>query len=114
MTKSRTVFLVLLTLHLIIVVSGCVSENATEETKVEGEYARSEILVKFKERVSQERIEAINKNFQVEVIKVLSIVHVYHLRVPRDATVKEMVRKYENLPEVEYAEPNYVVKKASP
>jgi len=77
-----------------------------------------EILVKFKPEVKKETIDKINKKFGVEIKKKLRIKNVYRLKVPPDKTIKvppdktinEMLKKYKEDPNVEYAEPNYIRK----
>ena len=69
-----------------------------------------EILVKFKPEVKKETIDKINKEFGVEIKKKLRIKNVYRLKVPPDKTINEMLKKYKEDPNVEYAEPNYIRK----
>ncbi|MFQ5963098.1 MAG: hypothetical protein ACE5KZ_02310 [Candidatus Scalinduaceae bacterium] len=73
----------------------------------QADYIEGEMLVKYRKEVSLERIEAINSQFGVEVIKVMPRIDVYHVKIPPDTTVIDMVEKYSNIPEVEFAEPNY-------
>jgi len=70
----------------------------------------AEILVKFKPEVEKETIDKINKKFGVEIKKKLRIKNVYRLKVPPDKTINEMLKKYKEDPDVEYAEPNYIRK----
>lgn len=75
--------------------------------KPEAEYVKGEILVKFKKGTTKERIAEINQGLGVAEIKILSEQELYHLRISEDATVPEMVKKYQDIPEVEYTQPNY-------
>ena len=79
-------------------------KNPPEKT-----YREGEILVKFKKDVSQDRIGEILEETGTEKIKMLGTVGVYVLRIPKGTTVESMVEKFQTLPEVEYAEPNYTV-----
>jgi len=69
-----------------------------------------EFLVKFKPEAEEETIDKINKKFGVEIEKKLRIKNVYRLKVPPSKTIEEMLKKYREEPDVEYAEPNYIRK----
>lgn len=68
-----------------------------------------EILVKFKPEVEKETINKINEKFKVKIKKKLRIRNIYRLEVP-PAKINEMLKKYKENPNVEYAEPNYIRK----
>ncbi len=74
------------------------------------EYVEGEIIVKFKEGVSLEKIGEINQAMGTEIIKVFSSGKLFLLRLPKDVAVLDMVEKYKRLPEVAYGEPNYIVR----
>jgi len=67
-----------------------------------------EFLVKFKPEVQEETINKINKKLGVEIKKKLGIRNIYCLKVPPSRTINEMVKKYKEEPDVEFAEPNYI------
>jgi len=69
-----------------------------------------EFLVKFKPEVEKEKIDKVNKKFGVEIKKELRIRNTYRLNVPPAKTINEMIKKYKEDPDVEYAEPNYIRK----
>lgn len=99
-----------LILGMTLMVIGCSrvpKESALPIKRPGAKYIKGEILVKFKKGTAKERIEEINKRFGITVIKTLGEQGVYHLRIPEDFTVPQLVRKYQDLPEVEYAQPNY-------
>jgi len=73
-----------------------------------GEYAPDEILVKFKSYVGEDAINTMNSECGTSVKSTLRLGSKV-LNVPVGKTVNEMVSIYASLPEVEYAEPNYVV-----
>lgn len=112
MNKLRVISILVLSLGLVMGGIGCLEtieeEKPSEELK--GEYVPGEILVKFKADVTQEEIEAINESFGVEVIEVLALNGVYRLKIPEESTVPEMIKEYRGIPEVEYANPNYIAR----
>ncbi|MEE8424097.1 MAG: hypothetical protein V3S49_06105 [Thermodesulfobacteriota bacterium] len=74
------------------------------------EYVEGEIIVKFKGGVSLQKIEEINKAMGTEIVKVFSSGKLFLLRLPKGVTVPIMLERYKRLPEVEYGEPNYIVR----
>ncbi|MDD3421678.1 MAG: S8 family serine peptidase, partial [Methanocellales archaeon] len=72
------------------------------------EYVPDEILVKFKSDTGNVLVSRTNSEYGASVKSTL-LSGTRILRVPSDKTVDEMVKIYESLPEVEYAEPNYMV-----
>ncbi|NIS68727.1 MAG: hypothetical protein GTO12_07155 [Proteobacteria bacterium] len=92
-------------LFLFLFSPGCTGSEAQNQNPG---YVEGQLLVKFKKTISPERIEEINEMMGTQVIKVISQVEFYQLRIPEDMTVPEMVSRYSALPEVEHAEPNYL------
>jgi serine protease len=71
------------------------------------EYVLDEILVKFKPDAGEDTISRINSEYETSVKSTL-ISGTKVINVPSGTTVNDIVRIYERLPEVEYAEPNYI------
>jgi thermitase len=65
-------------------------------------YKEGEIIVKFKNNPSNQTLksQAISKILNIHVIK-----------LPSNMKVEDALKKYRNDPNVEYAEPNYIIKK---
>jgi hypothetical protein len=70
-------------------------------------YASGEILVVFQSGVPKERIDDINAMLGTSVLK--STGRLFVIRVPSTETVEGMVEKYNAMPGVDYAEPNYIM-----
>ena len=73
-------------------------------------YRPGELLVTFKTGVTRERIDEINRALGVESITYDQRFSLLHAKIPDSRSVEEMVKRYSELPEVEYAEPNYLRK----
>jgi hypothetical protein len=71
-------------------------------------YAPGELLVKFKPGATAERISHIIAQQETEIIGRIDRIAVYQLRIGGGRSVEELVRRYSELPEVDYAEPNYL------
>ena len=74
------------------------------------EFVEGEIIVKFKDGVSLQKIEKINKAMGTEIVKIFSSGKLFLLQLPEDVSVPVMVERYKRLPEVAYGEPNYIIR----
>jgi len=79
------------------------------------EYVPGEILVKFRDTspsksVSINTLHAHAGAFKKKSYKILNI---HHMKLPKGISVEEAVRFYQQDPNVEYAEPNYIVRVAA-
>jgi len=72
------------------------------------QYVSDQVLVKFKPSVTEEMREAAIASYQSTTLKRISGIDVYHLQIPEDVSVEEMLYLLEQNPDVEYAEPNYL------
>ncbi len=68
-----------------------------------------EILVKFKPAVKKKDIDRINRDFRVQIKEKLRGKNIYCLKIHPSKTINEMVEKYRRNPNVEFAEPNYII-----
>ncbi|MFQ6040349.1 MAG: S8 family serine peptidase [Candidatus Poribacteria bacterium] len=73
------------------------------------DYVKGEILVGMKEGTDQDAIQAINAQVGADIIYKYRIINAYQLRLPQRLNVPAAIDFYNNQPEVEYAEPNYIV-----
>ncbi len=72
-------------------------------------YAPGELLVKYKQGIPTALQEAYNVELGGVEIQEFPFIGVYHLEIPPHLTVEEAVKKFSADPNVEYAEPNYIV-----
>jgi subtilisin family serine protease len=75
-------------------------------------YKKGEILVKFKPGVNNMQKWTVHSMHGAQVIKKVRIEGVERIKLPDDLSVEEAVRLYRKNPDVEYAEPNYLVRAA--
>jgi hypothetical protein len=66
-----------------------------------------EVLVKFKDGISKERIASILKDNSVDIIAEIQQGRLYHVRILDDRSVESAINQFSLYQEVEYAEPNY-------
>ncbi len=74
-----------------------------------GFFAHGEILVKFKEGVSSRVKGDTHLQLGTSPIKSFPTLGVQHLRLPSSVSVEDALRFYRQNPDVEYAEPNYII-----
>jgi serine protease len=72
-------------------------------------WAPGEIIVKFKAGVSQDVIRQMNQTHGNSVLSISKRGKFSRLRISKNRTVEEMVSIYSQNPNVEYAEPNFIV-----
>ncbi len=67
-----------------------------------------ELIVKFNDAVEAGRVDEINEQFGARIVKRFRITGAYHIELQDKARTWEIIRAYNELPETEYAEPNYI------
>lgn len=75
-------------------------------------YREGEILVKFRDKISESEVEKKIISKKASVKWKSHFTKVNRIKLPKDITVEKALEIYKNDPDVEYAEPNYIVKKA--
>lgn len=65
-----------------------------------------EVLIKFKDGISQERIASILKNNRTDVIAEIQQGRLYHVRIVDNRSIESAITQLMSYQEVEYAEPN--------
>lgn len=91
-------------------IAGYKEINKSKSNKTEAKYADGEIIVKFRDGVTKEKMVQTNNEKKSKIKRENKKLGFYTLSVPEGKTVEEMVREYQKDPSVESAEPNYVVK----
>jgi hypothetical protein len=74
---------------------------------MEQDYIPGEVLVKFKEGVSEERITAFSKKFSLVLLEKVKKTSIYRFRLTGDRTVPEAIDILKQQNEVKTAQPNY-------
>ena len=79
-----------------------------------GRYVQGELLVRFKPNVAATSLQKVHQAVGASVIKKYSIVsNLERVRLPQGLSVRDAVTQYMSNPDVEYAEPNYILHMAS-
>ncbi|MCI4625307.1 MAG: S8 family serine peptidase [Candidatus Magnetoovum sp. WYHC-5] len=77
-------------------------------------YVEDELIVKFKDEVDEETVKAVHDGIGTTFIKKITAVDNLELvKLPQGMTVKDAVELYNQDANVQYAEPNYIMKGSS-
>lgn len=74
------------------------------------EYVTGEILVKFRNNTKTSSINNIHSHIGLDRKRSLKRLKIHHLKLPDNITVEEAIDYYQRNPDVEYAEPNYIIR----
>jgi subtilisin family serine protease len=84
--------------------------NRGQPYRYEGPLYRSdEVLVKFKPTLSAQTIKATIADYQCKRLKRIPRINVYKIQIQNNLSVEETLFALQRNPDVEYAEPNYLV-----
>lgn len=111
--KKKTNLLVFLTPHIVKEaeqLSRLTETKRVEYAKAEDMYVKGELLVKFKDGTNEEKISEILSAEGASIISVLKPKGPHHIKLKNGQDVREAIKIFNNYKEVEYAEPNYIMR----
>lgn len=79
-------------------------------TTAEEEFAPDRIIVKLRENVPQRALDALNRQNGARTDRVFPDLRLGVIDLPRELPVEAAIRRYERSPDVEYAEPDFVLR----
>jgi hypothetical protein len=82
----------------------------TDFARAEERYSKGELLVQFKGGIQETRISEILSAEGAAVISEMKPKGLYLIKLKKEQDVREAVKKFNAYEEVEYAEPNYIMK----
>lgn len=94
-------------------ISGIEQSGISADKKKAAEYMPGELLVKFRDGASAITAEGLHSSIKAVRKKELKEIRVDQIKLPENITVAEAIEHYQGDPDVEYAEPNYIIHKAS-
>lgn len=97
---------------IVVIVSVFCCGEGDRGNNMRTSYRQGEILVQFKSGVDGRRKEAIHAVLRAQAMQCSHHGHMERLLLPPDVPVEDAVRLYRQHPEVEFAEPNYIVRAA--
>jgi general secretion pathway protein D len=112
-SKTKTNLLVFLTPHIIKEAESLAritGEKQKEMAVARNQYAEGELLIKFKEGVTEDKALSIISQKGASVIKFDGKMNLYNIRLRNAQLVEEALKDFMSFPEVLYTEPNYTFK----
>jgi hypothetical protein len=97
-------------LAVLVLFASCAGEAGLETPREPG-YMEGELLVGFEEGVSRERALEIIIGNGAEIISTMQGGEVYRIRLGSKRSVTEAAEEFKREDGVEYAEPNYIIRK---
>ncbi len=75
-----------------------------------GRYVQGEVLVRFKPNITSTSLQKVHQAVGASVIKNYTLVpNLERVKLPQGMSVRDAVVQYMSDPNVEYAEPNYIL-----
>ena len=114
--KTKTNLLVFLTPHIVKEAEQLMKltdDKKTEFAKTEDRFKQGELLVKFKDGVSEQRISEILSSEGASIISVPKSKGPHLLKLKEGQDVHKAVEIFAGYKEVEFAEPNYIIRMQS-
>ncbi len=111
--KQKTNLLVFLTPHIVKgaeQLSRLTDTKKTDFAKADNRYAQGELLIKFRTGTPENRMSEILSGEGASIISELKPRELYRVRLRKGLDVTEAIKRFNNYGEVEYAEPNYILK----
>ncbi len=112
-TKTKNNLLVFLSPHIVKEspqIEGITEGKYTEFMEKEKFYNRGELLIKFKEGTSRDKVEEILSRNGATVIKYFQEINVYLVKIKHRKEIEDVIKKFTSIPDILYAEPNYKFK----
>jgi len=112
-SKKKTNLLVFLTPHVVKesqTLDRITSEKHREVAMSNRQYTEGRLLVKFREGISEERIQSLVGEQGASVLEHLGKRDIYQIKLKKGQSVEEAMERFLSLPEVRYAEPDYTIK----
>jgi general secretion pathway protein D len=111
--KKKTNLLIFLTPHIVREpdqLEKLTGEKQLQFARLEERYKDGELLIKFREETSEERIKEILSQEGASVLSPLQPKWLYRIQLKKRQEVKDAIKVFMSYKEVEYAEPNYIMK----
>jgi general secretion pathway protein D len=112
-SKTKTNLLVFLTPHIIKEAENLAritAEKQKELAVARNQYAEGELLIKFKEGVTEDKALSIISQKGASIIKLDGEMDLYHIKLRKAQSVEEALKDFMSIPEVLYTEPNFTFK----
>ncbi|KXY78336.1 MULTISPECIES: S8 family peptidase [Bacillus] len=86
-----------------------VKDSIIQSLEQNSNYQQDEVLIKFKKIDNPENLKQLQKQFSFEVQDTFPLTQIQLVKFHTDINMKELIQKLNKIPNIEYAEPNYIV-----
>ncbi len=111
--KNKTNLLVFLTPHIVReaeTLARLTQEKQRELAVAQNHYAEGELLITFNEGITKDQALTILTQKGASLIKPVGEGNLYHIKLKKGQSVDEAIDEFQSMPEVRYAEPNYILR----
>jgi general secretion pathway protein D len=112
-SKNKTNLLVFLTPHIVKEsdhLARLTEGKRKELGKATNQYAAGEVLVAFRSGVTANEALSIISLHDATVIAVIEEQNLFHIKLKQGQSVEESIKEFQAMPEVRFAEPNYMIR----
>ena len=74
------------------------------------DYVKGEVIVKYKKDVPADRINGLHQRMNAIKKRDIPNLRIQSVKIPDFMSVEDAIAQYKNDPDVEYAEPNYILR----
>ncbi|PGA88676.1 S8 family peptidase [Bacillus toyonensis] len=100
-------------LHVQAATKSSVKDSIMHSLEQNTNFTQNEVLVKFKKINNPENLKQLQNQFSFEVQNTFPLTQIQLIKFHTDINMKELIQTLNKSPNIEYAEPNYIVSPAS-
>ncbi|MEX0418228.1 S8 family peptidase [Bacillus sp. C30] len=100
-------------LHVQAATKSSVKDSIMQSLERNTNFTPNEVLVKFKDFNNPENLKQLQNHFSFEVQNTFPLPQIQLIKFHTDINMKELIQKLNKSPNIEYAEPNYIVSPAA-
>ncbi|AHA74910.1 S8 family peptidase [Bacillus thuringiensis] len=100
-------------LHVQAATKSSVKDSIMQSLERNTNFKQNEVLVKFKDFNNLENLKQLQNHFSFEVQNTFPLTQIQLIKFHTDINMKELIQTLNKSPNIEYAEPNYIVSPAA-
>ncbi|MHB0799555.1 S8 family peptidase [Bacillus thuringiensis] len=109
LSLGLSIFPMFHSLHVQAATNPSVNDSIIQSLEQNSNYQQNEVLIKFKKIDNPENLKQLQKQFSFEVQNTFPLTQIQLVKFHTDINMKELIQKLNKFPNIEYAEPNYIV-----
>ncbi|MEK4501848.1 S8 family peptidase [Bacillus sp. FSL R12-0069] len=109
LSLGLSIFPMFHSLHVQAATNPSVKDSIIQSLEQNSNHQQNEVLIKFKKIDNPENLKQLQKQFSFEVQNTFPLTQIQLVKFHTDINMKELIQKLNKFPNIEYAEPNYIV-----